>query len=84
MIDNEDRNDIVEATDVGTGIAGQPLAKMMITAEEVAEVLGCGIKKAYKVVADLNKELEAKKFFTYKGRVLRKYFMMRLGVSATF
>ena len=84
MIDNEDRNGIVEATDVGTGIAGQPLAKMMITAKEVAEVLGCGIKKAYKVVADLNKELEAKKFFTYKGRVLRKYFMMRFGASATF
>ena len=29
MVDNEDRNDIVEATDVGTGIAGLSLTKVI-------------------------------------------------------
>ena len=45
---------------------------------EVADLLDCSESHAYKVMATLNKELEAKGKITVKGRVSRRYLMERV------
>ena len=41
---------------------------------DVMEILGVSDGKAYKIIRQLNKELEAKGFHTITGRVSRQYF----------
>lgn len=36
---------------------------------------------AYKVIRELNKELEEKGYMTVRGRVPRKYFIERMGLN---
>ena len=48
--------------------------KLMLSANEVAEILGISMSHAYKLVRLLNKDLQAKGFITVAGRVSRKYF----------
>lgn len=50
------------------------LTKSFLNAEEVAENLGISKPYAYKVVRQLNEELESKGFITISGRVSAKYF----------
>lgn len=45
--------------------------------EEVAEFLGVSVSRAYKIMRQLNKELEAKGKITTSGRVSRKYLIER-------
>lgn len=47
---------------------------IFISAQEVADMLGISKSKAYRIVSELNEELEAKGFITVAGRVSRKYF----------
>lgn len=47
---------------------------IFISAQEVAEMLGISKSKAYRIVRELNEELEAKGFITVAGRVSRKFF----------
>ena len=47
---------------------------IFISAQEVADMLGISKSKAYRIVRELNEELEAKGFITVAGRVSRKYF----------
>lgn len=49
-----------------------------VTAKEVGEILGVAESTAYKIVRQLNHELEAKNFITIAGRVSRQYFMERV------
>ena len=51
-------------------------------ADDVAEILQCSISKAHKLMAQWNKELNARGFVTMQGRVPRQYAMDRLGVDA--
>lgn len=44
---------------------------------EVAELLGVSESRAYKIMRQLNKELEAKGKITTSGRVSRKYLEER-------
>lgn len=45
--------------------------------EEVAAFLDVSISRAYKIMRQLNKELEAKGKITTSGRVSRKYLIER-------
>lgn len=49
-----------------------------IRVEEVALLCDCSESHAYKIMKQLNDELEAKGFITTAGRVSRKYFSERL------
>ena len=45
-----------------------------ITAKEVAKILNISLSLAYKIVRNLNIELEKMGYFTVHGKVNRKYF----------
>lgn len=47
---------------------------IFISAQEVADMLGISKSKAYRIVSELNEELEAKGFITVAGKVSRKFF----------
>ncbi|MCR1843387.1 MarR family transcriptional regulator [Murimonas intestini] len=47
---------------------------LFVTAGEIAEELGISKPFAYKLVRQMNEELEAKSFLTIVGRVSRKYY----------
>ena len=47
---------------------------IFISAKEVADMLGISKSKAYRIVRELNEELEAKGFITVAGKVSRKFF----------
>lgn len=44
---------------------------------EVQDILGCSKSKAYKIMRQLNRELEEKGKITVQGRVSRKYLEKR-------
>ena len=47
---------------------------LFVTAQDVSEIMGVSLSVAYKLVASLNKELQAKGFYTISGKVNRRYF----------
>lgn len=47
---------------------------LFVTAGEIAEELGISKPFAYKLVRQMNEELEAKGFLTIAGRGSRKYY----------
>ncbi len=51
--------------------------KTFLNAEEVAQSLGVSKPHAYKVVRQLNEELERKGFITISGKISAKYFEER-------
>ena len=57
---------------VGEGEAMEGI--IFITAAEMAEILGISKPYAYKIIKQLNEELEAKGFITIPGRISKKYF----------
>ncbi len=48
--------------------------RMYLTAEEVAEILGVSKAYAYKVIRNLNDELEIKGYVVISGKISTKYF----------
>lgn len=48
--------------------------ELFVTAGEVAQDLGVSKPFAYKLVRQMNEELEAKGFITIAGRISRKYY----------
>lgn len=59
------------------------MTKKFIKADEVAEMLEISKAHAYKIIRQLNDELEAKGFITISGRVSRQYFLERLYGNAS-
>ena len=51
-----------------------------VTVEEVMNVLGVCQSKAYRIIQNLNKELEEKGFITVRGKVSRRYFEERVAL----
>ena len=51
---------------------------VVLGVKEVAEALGCSNNKAYEVIRTLNKELKAKGFIVFSGKVSEKYFLERV------
>lgn len=54
------------------------MTKQVYTAKEVAALCGISESKSYKIIAQLNKELEEKGFLTFRGKVSRAYFNDRI------
>lgn len=54
--------------------------KYMMTANEVANALGCKIGLAYKLIRQWNAELEAMGKLTIRGKINKKYFEMKMEV----
>ncbi len=54
------------------------MTKNFIKADEVAEMLEISKAHAYKIIRQLNGELEEKGFITISGRVSCQYFLERL------
>lgn len=57
------------------------MSKLMINAAEVAEIMDCSERHGYKLIQEMNGELKVKGFITRAGRVPRKYFFERTGLS---
>lgn len=53
------------------------MEKKFIRVDEVARELDISISHAYKIMRQLNEELEAKGFVTVSGRLNRQYFNER-------
>ena len=51
---------------------------LFMTADDIVEITGMSIAYAYKLIKQLNGELEKKGYITIKGRVSRDYFEERL------
>ena len=61
--------------DTDKGKEVEPMEQsIFISAKEVADMLGISKSKAYRIVRELNEELEAKGFITVAGKVSRKFF----------
>lgn len=48
--------------------------KYMMTAYDVAEVLGISLGQAYKTIWELNSELRASGYYTVQGKVPKAYW----------
>jgi predicted transcriptional regulator len=59
------------------------MEKNFMRVDEVAEELDVSRSYAYKIVRDLNKEMEEKGYLTVCGRVNRKYFMKKFCYGET-
>lgn len=53
-----------------------------ITAKQVQEICGVSQTKSYSIIRDLNEELEKKGYITIRGKVLKSYFLKKIGVGA--
>ena len=51
----------------------------VIRVDEIAEEMQCSRDAAYRLIRDLNKELEAKGYYTIRGRLSRAYYRKRTG-----
>lgn len=49
-----------------------------IGAKEVSQILGIGMTKAYAVIKACNAELNARGYYTMRGRCPRKYFEQKI------
>lgn len=57
------------------------MEKNFMTVDDVAEELSVSKSKAYKIVRQLNKELEEKGIITVAGRVCNSYFRKKVMYS---
>lgn len=53
----------------------------IITVEEVAQLCKVKTGKAYKIMKELNDELEKKGYITVRGRINKNYLLKRLGME---
>ena len=58
------------------GIKG--IKEAFIDAGEISQMLGIGMTKAYAIIKEYNAELEAKGYFTMRGKCPRKYFEQKI------
>lgn len=62
-------------------MVGDNSAPVMITANEICEVLGCKTTYAYKVIKELNAELKAMNKLIVRGKTNRKFFFSKVNVE---
>ena len=60
---------------------GKNMEKNFMTVDDVAEELSVSKSKAYKIVRQLNQELEEKGIITVAGRVCTSYFRKKVMYS---
>lgn len=54
------------------------MTRQVLTAKDIAEICDVSEGTGYKIIKQLNDELKAKGFLTFKGRVSRAYFMEKM------
>ena len=54
------------------------MSEKFIRAEELAQIKEISVTYAYKIIKQLNEELDAKGYITITGRVNREYFNERV------
>ena len=54
------------------------MSEKFIRAEELTEIMEISVPYAYKIIKQLNEELDAKGYITITGRVNREYFNERV------
>ena len=54
------------------------MSSQFLRADEVAEILDVSPSFAYKIIRELNMELDTKGYVTIAGRINRKYFYERM------
>ena len=54
--------------------------KYMLSAGEVARLLGIGISKAYALIREWNRELQAMGKLTIPGKINKKYFERKMDI----
>lgn len=52
-----------------------------IRVKEVCELLQCSSAMAYRIIAQLNEELESKGYITISGRISKDYLCERMGIK---
>lgn len=57
------------------------MSQDIVRVKEVSERLECSERKAYEIIRELNKELEAKGYIVIAGRVPRSYFEKRCRIG---
>lgn len=65
-----------EMNTMGTVVSAE-VTKSYLSADDVMEITGCSKRKAYYIIASLNKELEQRGAFYLTGKVNKAYFMKR-------
>ena len=55
--------------------------RTFLTAEDISEIIHRSPNYCYKLIAELNKELEKQGFIVIRARIPRKYFEQRCGVT---
>lgn len=55
--------------------------KIFYFVQDIMNLTGYSKSKAYKVIAQLNRELEAAGYITFDGRISRTYFHKRTGID---
>ena len=58
-------------------VANTEVTKSYLSAQDVMEITGCSKRKAYYIIASLNKELAQRGAFYLTGKVNKAYFMKR-------
>ena len=54
--------------------------ELYIDRDQLMALIGVGPKKAYQIIRDINKELEAAGYIVIKGRCPKKHLFRRLGL----
>ena len=57
------------------------MSKLYLSAAEVGEIMDCSESHAYKIIQQLNKELEGRGYITRPGRIPRRYLFERTGLD---
>ena len=57
------------------------MSKLLLTAAEVAEIMDCSERHGYKLIQGLNAELKDKGYIIRTGRIPRRYFFERTGLT---
>lgn len=57
------------------------MSKQYFNAKEIAEIMDCSERHAYAIMQKLNEELKAKGYIIRTGRIPRKYFFERTGLT---
>lgn len=54
------------------------MATQVLTAKDIAEMCDISESKSYQIIRQLNDELQAAGYLTFRGRVSRAYFMEKM------
>ena len=57
------------------------MSKLYLSAAEVGEIMDCSESHAYKIIQQLNKELEDRGYIIRPGRIPRRYLFERTGLD---